>query len=88
MGSVGPDGASYDTGLDGFALIIFRLGRLMLILESALVSQVPFTNLGAGASRDALTSNFIDREHITSRLIWKIQLDLIMQMQQMTKLTN
>ena len=65
MGSVGPDGASYDTGLDGFAFDNISIRKVDVNFGTeALVSQeLSFTNLGAGASRDvSLTSNFIDNK--------------------------
>lgn len=65
MGSVGPDGASYDTGLDGFAFdnISIRKRDVTFGTEEVVSQEISFTNLGAGASRDvSLTSDFVDNK--------------------------
>lgn len=63
MGSVGPDGSSQDTGLDGFAFdnISIRKTDVEFGTEEVVSQTLNFNNFVAGATEDVtLTADFVD----------------------------
>ena len=63
MGSVGPDGSSQDTGLDGFAFdnISIRKTDVEFGTEEIVSQTLNFNNFVAGATEDVtLTADFVD----------------------------
>ena len=63
MGSVGPDGSSQDTGLDGFAFdnISIRKTDVQFGSQETISQQLTFSNMAAGATEEvSLTADFID----------------------------
>ena len=63
MGSVGPDGSSQDTGLDGFAFdnISIRKTDVEFGTEEVVSQTLNFNNFAAGATEDVtLTADFVD----------------------------
>ena len=63
MGSVGPDGSSQDTGLDGFAFdnISIRKTDIIFGTEEVVSQTLSFTDFAAGASEEVtLNADFID----------------------------
>ncbi|MDC0183400.1 VCBS repeat-containing protein [Candidatus Poseidoniales archaeon] len=63
MGSVGPDGSSQDTGLDGFAFdnISIRKTDVEFGTEEVVSQTLNFNNFVAGATEDvSLTADFVD----------------------------
>ncbi len=63
MGSVGPDGSSQDTGLDGFAFdnISIRKTDVIFGTEEVVSDTLTFSNFAAGATQEvSLTADFID----------------------------
>jgi len=63
MGSVGPDGSSQDTGLDGFAFdnLTIRKRDVTFGTTEQVSQNIAFSDLAAGETRDiSLTANFVD----------------------------
>jgi len=65
MGSVGPDGSSQETGLDGFAFdnVSIRKTDVQFGSEEVVSQTINFNNMAAGAIEEvSLTADFIDNK--------------------------